>query len=185
MDDLRWIDVNVVAGTFKSWLRELPESILTPELYDRFLLAVALQDYEEKYYAIKGLVHQLPQSNFDLLKRVVFHLKRYSLSPSNLTCRVADNEPVNHMNAPNLAICVAPVIVTATGAVNASFAGTMESMGRAQSLVRDLILQCEWIFEKDEEGAKEETREGVEKEEGGSGAGDPQESMEIQPVASI
>src|SRR5437762_4239109 len=86
MDDLRWIDVNVVAGTFKSWLRELPESILTPELYDRFLLAVALQDYEEKYYAIKGLVHQLPQSNFDLLKRVVFHLKRYSLSPSNLTC---------------------------------------------------------------------------------------------------
>lgn len=88
------------------------------------------------------------------------------------------------MNAPNLAICVAPVIVTATGAGNASFAGTMESMGRAQSLVRDLILQCEWIFEKDEEGAKEETMEGVEKE-GGSGAGDPEELTEIQPVASI
>jgi hypothetical protein len=76
MDDPRWIDVNVVAGTFKSWLRELPESILTPELYDRFLLAVGLQDYEEKYYAIKGLVHQLPKSNFDLLRRVIFHLKR-------------------------------------------------------------------------------------------------------------
>jgi hypothetical protein len=90
------------------------------------------------------------------------------------------------MNAPNLAICVAPVIVTATGAGTASFAGTMESMGRAQSLVRDLIIQCEWIFEKDEEGATdaEETVEGVEKEES-SGAGDPEESTEIQPVMSI
>ena len=27
----------------------------------------------------------------------------------------------------------------------------MESMGRAQALVRDLIMQCEWFFEKDEE----------------------------------
>ena len=94
------------------------------------------------------------------------------------------------MNAPNLAICVAPVIVTATGAPSASFAGTMESMGRAQSLVRDLILQCEWIFEKDEvEGSKEgeETAEGVEGVEKAetSGAGDPEESTEIQPVASI
>ena len=100
---------------------------------------------------------------------------------------MADNEPVNHMNAPNLAICVAPVIVTATGAGTASFAGTMESMGRAQSLVRDLIIQCEWIFEKDDQGVKEdeeEITEAVEHEET-SGAGDPEESMEIQPVMSI
>jgi GTPase-activating protein BEM2 len=77
MDDERWIDVNVVAGTFKSWLRELPESILPPGLYEKFILAVGLQDYEEKYYAIKGLVHQLPIGNFNLLKRVIQHLKRY------------------------------------------------------------------------------------------------------------
>ena len=94
------------------------------------------------------------------------------------------------MNAPNLAICVAPVIVTATGAPSASFAGTMESMGRAQSLVRDLIIQCEWIFEKDEvETTKEEvndTADGTgEAEKENSGAGDPEESTEIQPVASI
>lgn len=89
------------------------------------------------------------------------------------------------MNAPNLAICVAPVIVTATGAGSASFAGTMESMGRAQSLVRDLIIQCEWIFEKDEGATDaEETVEEVEKDES-SGAGDPEESTEIQPVMSI
>jgi hypothetical protein len=106
-----------------------------------------------------------------------------------LISRVADNEPINHMNAPNLAICVAPVIVTTMGPT--SFAGTMESMGRAQALVRDLIIQCEWIFEKLEvehegENADEEKEVGKEREVMGeeevSGAGDFEESPEIQPV---
>lgn len=78
MDDPRWLDINVVAGTLKSWLRELPESILTPVLFEKFILAVAIQDYEEKYYAIKGLVHNLPKANFNLLKRLIYHLKRQS-----------------------------------------------------------------------------------------------------------
>lgn len=62
------------------------------------------------------------------------------------------------MNAPNLAICVAPVIVT-TQSGSGSLAGTMESMGRAQALVRDLIIQCEWIFEKVEEVEQHEESE--------------------------
>jgi len=78
MDDPRWLDINVVAGTLKTWLRELPESILTPALFDKFTQSVAIQDYEEKYYAIKELVHQLPRPNFNLLKRLIYHLKRYS-----------------------------------------------------------------------------------------------------------
>jgi RhoGAP domain len=76
MDDERWIDVNVVAGTFKTWLRELPDSILTPGLYEKFVLAATIQDYEEKFYAIKALVHQLPTANFSLLKRIIEHLKK-------------------------------------------------------------------------------------------------------------
>ena len=104
--------------------------------------------------------------------------------------RVADNEPINHMNAPNLAICVAPVIVTTSAP--ASFAGTMESMGRAQALVRDLIVQCEWFFEKHEEmeemekeEAGEVVKEGEVVEEEVSGAGDVEKSPEVQPVVSI
>jgi len=79
MDDEQWIDVNIVAGTFKSWLRELPESILTPELYDKFIQAVGITDYEEKCYAIKNLIFQLPTGNFNLLRRVIQHLKKYIL----------------------------------------------------------------------------------------------------------
>ena len=82
------------------------------------------------------------------------------------------------MNALNLAICLAPIIVTATGPA-LSFTGTIESMGRAQGLVRDLILQCEWVFGKDEE--VNEAEETVENEEE-SGAGNPKESLEVQPT---
>lgn len=84
------------------------------------------------------------------------------------------------MNAPNLAICVAPVIVVASGP--ASFAGTMESMGRAQGLVRDLIVQCEWIFEKDVEVEASEVVEIEAREEGSLGTGDTGEPK-VMPVA--
>jgi RhoGAP domain len=80
MDDPRWLDINVVAGTLKSWLRELPESILTQPLFDKFIMAVGIQAYEDKYFAIKGLVHQLPKPNFHLLKRLIYHLKRFVLA---------------------------------------------------------------------------------------------------------
>jgi GTPase-activating protein BEM2 len=76
MDDPRWLDINVVAGTLKTWLRELPESILTPALFDKFTQSVIIPDYEEKYYAIKSLVHQLPRPNFNLLKRLIYHLRK-------------------------------------------------------------------------------------------------------------
>lgn len=86
------------------------------------------------------------------------------------------------MNAPNLAICVAPVIVKSSGP--ASLVGTMESMGRAQGLLRDLIMQCDWIFENEDENAKEVVEEEAE-EEGVSGGGAPEDLTEIQAVASI
>jgi len=91
---------------------------------------------------------------------------------------------VNHMNAPNLAICLAPILVTSTG--SASFIGTMESMGRAQGLVRDLILQYEWIFEKDEEiiEEEEEAADEITAKEELPGAGSPEESSEVQPGES-
>ena len=32
MDDDRWYDINVIAGTFKSFMRELPEQALEPDI---------------------------------------------------------------------------------------------------------------------------------------------------------
>jgi hypothetical protein len=86
------------------------------------------------------------------------------------------------MNAPNLAICLAPVIVVSSSA--GSFAGTMESMGRAQSLLRDLIIQCEWIF--DESNGEEAQDEEQPQEKTPSGAGDPEgTASDITKISSL
>jgi len=39
-DDSRWADINVVAGVFKAWLRELPEPLMTFELDNAFMALV-------------------------------------------------------------------------------------------------------------------------------------------------
>jgi len=88
------------------------------------------------------------------------------------------------MNAPNLAICLAPVIVASSSV--GSFAGTMESMGRAQSLLRDLIIQCEWIFDEtvvDEDQVEDQPTQ----EEDPSGAGYPggNTEPEVPQVMSV
>jgi len=87
------------------------------------------------------------------------------------------------MNAPNLAICLAPVIVASSSL--ATFAGTMESMGRAQSLLRDLIIQCEWVFDEDEGQEEQAEEQPTEREEQYSGAGNPDEAVEIPSVMSV
>jgi hypothetical protein len=56
----------------------------------------------------------------------------------------------------------------------------MESMGRAQSLLRDMIIQCDWIFEE-EVVAEEEVKETVESV---SGAGPPEETATEIPVGT-
>lgn len=42
MDDDRWFDINTVAGCFKLFLRELPETLLTKTLYRQFTAAVGM-----------------------------------------------------------------------------------------------------------------------------------------------
>jgi hypothetical protein len=40
LDDEMWNDINVVAGALKLFFRELPNPLLTFELYDRFIQAL-------------------------------------------------------------------------------------------------------------------------------------------------
>lgn len=39
-DDDRWYDINVVAGTFKAFMRELPERPISPPVLSRLLEVV-------------------------------------------------------------------------------------------------------------------------------------------------
>lgn len=143
--DPAWEDINAVAGLFKLWLRELPEPLMTYGLYDKFLETLSIEDYAAKSLCLKELVHQLPVPNFSMLKRLIEHLEK-----------VTDYEATNHMYAHNLAIVFGPNILQPTPS-SGSFASSMNDLGRVQTLIRNLILQCHWIFATDDDVEEDST----------------------------
>ncbi|XP_072544619.1 unconventional myosin-IXb isoform X2 [Salminus brasiliensis] len=92
--------IHTVTGLIKSWLRELPEPLMTYGLYNDFLYAVDLPEKYERQQAIYAKVDELPTSNFHTLERLIFHL-----------VRVAKEEAHNRMSANSLAIVFAPCVL--------------------------------------------------------------------------
>ncbi|KAH9424357.1 Unconventional myosin-IXb [Dermatophagoides pteronyssinus] len=98
--DLDHYSVHVLAGCLKLFFREMPEPLMTYELYDDFLWATTVTDPIERNQIIFNHISKLPKPNYDLLERLTFHL-----------ARVARQESANRMNANSLAIVFAPCIL--------------------------------------------------------------------------
>jgi hypothetical protein len=56
VQDARWNDVNVVSSLLKLFFRQLPDSLLTSELYPHFIEADKIEDPAKRVVAIKKLV---------------------------------------------------------------------------------------------------------------------------------
>lgn len=92
--------VHVRASVLKSFFRELPEPLLTFDLYDDFILAAQISDPQERVSTIFTILKKLPKPNFDLVERLIFHLARVALGESS-----------NRMGPNALAIVFAPCIL--------------------------------------------------------------------------
>jgi len=93
------MDVHSVASLFKQWLRELPEPLLTWDLYDDFLATDSLPG-AQKLVALKDLVLQLPQGNRSAFQHMV-----------KLLTEVCENEAVTKLNASSLSVVFAPNVL--------------------------------------------------------------------------
>lgn len=97
--DEEYYDVHAVASLFKSYLRELPTTLLTRELHLEFLKVLELTDKQEKIAAFNVLVHRLPRVNFALLRA----LSEYLLE-------VVSNQERNKMTVKNVGIVFSPTL---------------------------------------------------------------------------
>ncbi|ORY04910.1 RhoGAP-domain-containing protein [Basidiobolus meristosporus CBS 931.73] len=134
-----WRDINVISGVLKQWLRELPEPVLTFDLYHDLISASVIDDYDTRLITIKNLVSALPKPNYILLKRLIEHLEM-----------ITDYEDINHMYASNLAIVFGPTLIRPPPGP-LCFATSMANLGQQQALVKNLILQYHWIFDVEKE----------------------------------
>ncbi|KAG9509135.1 Unconventional myosin-IXb [Fragariocoptes setiger] len=98
--DLDSYGIHVLTAVLKSFFREMPEPLMTFQLYDDFLWSTAITDLQERYQVIYSHINKLSRVNYDVLERLIFHL-----------ARVALNEHANRMSASSLAIVFAPCVL--------------------------------------------------------------------------
>ncbi|KAK8223018.1 hypothetical protein BKA81DRAFT_281578, partial [Phyllosticta paracitricarpa] len=94
-----YYDVHAVASLLKSYLRDLPTSILTRELHVEFLKVLDLNDRQQKLDTFNVLVHKLPPCNHDILRAL-----------SSFLIDIINNADVNKMNIRNVGIVFSPTL---------------------------------------------------------------------------
>jgi len=92
-------DPHCAAGLLKSYLREIPEPILTNKLKMDFFSSTNIEDKTERINEIARLIASLPACNLDLLQMIMEHLNN-----------VLQYEEHNKMNVRNIGIVFSPTL---------------------------------------------------------------------------
>ncbi|XP_031717473.1 T cell activation RhoGTPase activating protein b isoform X1 [Anarrhichthys ocellatus] len=98
--DMEVQPVVLLVGLLKSFLKELPGSLLVSELYDKWMAALDTEDTQQRALEIKNVVDDLPGLNKLLLQHLVCVLHH-----------ILKNADSNKMDAYNLAVCIAPTLL--------------------------------------------------------------------------
>ncbi|XP_068515649.1 rho GTPase-activating protein 32 isoform X5 [Anas acuta] len=123
-------DIHSVGCLCKLYFRELPNPLLTYQLYDKFSDAVSAATDEERLVKIHDVIQQLPPPHYRTLEFLMRHL-----------ARLADYCSVTNMHTKNLAIVWAPNLLRSKQIESACFSGTAAFMEvRIQSVVVEFIL---------------------------------------------
>lgn len=121
--------VFVIAAVLKDFLRNIPGSLLSVDLYDQWMDVMEGEGGEEKMQAVQRLLHLLPSENLLLLRHVI----------AVLYC-IQGNAHDNQMNAFNLSVCIAPSMLWAPAPSTPEMEG--EDTKKVCELVRFLIENC-------------------------------------------
>lgn len=101
-DTDRFNDVSAITSVLKNYFRELPEPLLTFELYDELIKVVESkqEDVATKQELMKELVDRLPRQHYCTLQQLVLHLYR-----------IQEHSVDNRMNARNLGVVFGPTLM--------------------------------------------------------------------------
>ncbi|XP_053095904.1 rho GTPase-activating protein 32 isoform X3 [Pangasianodon hypophthalmus] len=123
-------DIHSVGSLCKLYFRELPNPLLTYQLYDKFSEAVSGATDDERLVKIHDVIQQLPPPHYRTLEFLMRHL-----------ARMATFSYVTNMHCKNLAIVWAPNLLRSKQIESACFSGTSAFMEvRIQSVVVEFIL---------------------------------------------
>lgn len=126
--DYESYNVHVLTNVLKTFLRDMPEPLLTFDRYDDFLRASDLPDTNNRVQTIMSLIKKLPSAHHALLERLIFHL-----------ALVARREKHNRMSASSLSIVFAPCVLRTNRMVPAQ--DSLNDITRQTKCIETLITQ--------------------------------------------
>ncbi|XP_047232838.1 rho GTPase-activating protein 17a isoform X4 [Girardinichthys multiradiatus] len=132
-------DPHAVAGALKSYLRELPEPLMTYQLYDEWIQASSVSDPDKRLQALWVVCDQLPKNNKNNLRYLVKFLDK-----------LAQDSEVNKMTPSNISIVLGPNLLWA------KTEGSLAEMAAATSvhvvaIIEPIIQHADWFFPEDVE----------------------------------
>ncbi|XP_064151796.1 rho GTPase-activating protein 17 isoform X8 [Loxodonta africana] len=138
-------DPHAVAGALKSYLRELPEPLMTFNLYDEWTQVASVQDQDKKLQDLWRTCQKLPPPNFVNFRYLIKFL-----------AKLAQTSDVNKMTPSNIAIVLGPNLLWAKSE------GTLAEMAAATSVhvvavIEPIIQHADWFFPEEIEFNVSET----------------------------
>lgn len=130
------MDPHAVAGALKCYLRELPEPLMTFELYNDWFKAAGEKEPTEKLEQFRVLLRKLPPENYNNLRYLVQFLSLLS-----------EQQAVNKMTPSNIAIVLGPNLLWPRAEGEAAlFDMASASSVQVVTVVEPLIQYCSELF---------------------------------------
>ncbi|XP_063760955.1 rho GTPase-activating protein 44 isoform X2 [Eleginops maclovinus] len=127
-------DPHAIAGALKSYLRELPEPLMTTELYDEWIQASNIQDLDKRLQALMAVCEKLPTDNLNNFRYLIKFL-----------AKLTDYQDENKMTPGNQAIVLGPNLLWTHTEPNMTEMMTTLSL-QIVSIVEPIIQHADWFF---------------------------------------
>ncbi|KAM6966955.1 rho GTPase-activating protein 44 isoform 6-T6 [Tautogolabrus adspersus] len=127
-------DPHAIAGALKSYLRELPEPLMTTELYDEWIQASNVQDMDKRLQALMAACEKLPTDNLNNFRYLVKFL-----------AKLTEYQDANKMTPGNMAIVLGPNLLWTHTEPNMTEMMTTLSL-QIVSIIEPIIQHADWFF---------------------------------------
>ncbi|KAM5273274.1 rho GTPase-activating protein 44 isoform 3-T3 [Ctenodactylus gundi] len=127
-------DPHAIAGALKSYLRELPEPLMTFELYDEWIQASNIQEQDKRLQALWNACEKLPKANHNNIQYLIKFLSKLS-----------EYQDINKMTPSNIAIVLGPNLLWPQAEGNITEMMTTVSL-QIVGIIEPIIQHADWFF---------------------------------------
>ncbi|XP_011486712.1 rho GTPase-activating protein 44 isoform X4 [Oryzias latipes] len=127
-------DPHAIAGALKSYLRELPEPLMTFQLYSDWIQASNIQDHEKRLQALYAACEKLPPANNNNFKYLIKFLSK-----------LTEYQDLNKMTPGNIAIVLGPNLLWTHNDGNITEMMTTVSL-QIVGIIEPIIQHADWFF---------------------------------------